>query len=365
MNELMQVVLAFSECPCFIAQDTPGPYNQRELANLWLDWVAELSGDSVRKYNLVLLCPSNAELPDSVKAWGTMTRFAENNSIASWPIGPNRVFQQVMWFYYHKKMRGAFLWIEADCMPVTPDWLDLLADDYRRGGKPFMGAIVEPDPPKNKAPRHMTGNAVYPENAYLAAPRIMEAYNTAWDVHAAGQILRQCHQTKLIQHDWRCPEIVDAADLRRRLLPKTALFHSDKFGAIPRILRASARYDRATPPQPGRVEDDEPKGIPILQYAASRGVAVVPPDAPSPSLDDALRIVKEAAEEDPQARKRIAKFMVVNDIVNHGHCTHYGPFTGKKGAKPKPARGKAMTDAEFQLRIAASKQENAPANAKE
>jgi hypothetical protein len=334
-NELNQVVLAFSECPCFIAQDTPGPFNQRELANLWLDWVAELSADSVRKYDLVLLCPTNAELPESVKAWGKMTRFAENHAIAAWPLGPNRVFQQVLWFYYHKKLRGPFFWIEADCVPLTPDWIDAIASEYRRGDKPFMGAMVDPDPPKNKAPRHMTGNAVYPENAYLLAPRLMEAHHTAWDVHAAPQILRQAHPTSLIQHDWRSPEIRDRDDLRSRVQPNAVLFHSDKYGAISRIL--GARNGSA----PALIEPD----VPILEYAASRGIQVPEVAPPTTSLEVALRIVKEASEKDPLVRKQVAKFI----------GAQYGKKEAKHKAPTKRPRPIEMTDEEFQKRVNAKK----------
>jgi hypothetical protein len=368
MNELSQVVLAFSECPCFIAQDTPGPYNQRELANLWLDWVAELSADSVRKYDLVLLCPTNAELPESVKAWGKLTRFVENHAIASWPLGPNRVFQQVLWFYYHKKLRGPFLWVEADCVPLTPDWIDAIADEYRRGDKPFMGAMVDPDPPKNKAPRHMTGNAVYPENAYLLAPRLMEAHHTAWDVHAAPQILRQVHPTDLIQHDWRSPEIRDRDDLHSRLRPNAVLYHSDKYGAISRIL--GARNGSA----PALIEPD----VPILEYAASKGITAADLVGSGQNelaelldkrvhvltssscftnlqIDDTLRLLKEISETDPFVRKKIAKFMVTNNIVNRDHFTQ--PKKGTKRARPIE-----MTDEEFQKRVNAKKSD-VPASA--
>lgn len=359
-NELKQVVLAISATPCYIAQDTPGPYSQEELGIMWLDWVAELSADSIRNYELVLLSPTRTELPASLDAWGKVTKFVENHGVAQWPQGPNRVFQQVQWFYYHKKLRGAFFWVEADCIPLTADWLDLVADEYRRCDKPFMGAVVDPNPPKNRAPRHMTGNAVYPDKAYVLAPRIMEAHHTAWDVHAAPQILPKTHLTKLIQHDWRRPEIQSADELRRILQPEAVLFHSDKYGAIARILGKSPR--QAAPVL-------EPGEVPILEYAASRGVDVKVTShvaAAAPSLDDALKVVKEAAK-DPLLRKQAAKFMVTNDIVNHGHCTQYGkPFGGKKGAKYKTpaARGKettTLTDEEFQERIKANAKENVPA----
>lgn len=373
-NELKQVVLAISATPCFIAQDTPGPYNQEELGVMWLDWVAELSANSIRNYELVLLAPTRTQLPPSLDAWGKVTKFVENHGVAQWPQGPNAVFKQVQWFYYHKKLRGAFFWVESDCIPLTPDWLDLVADEYGRCDKPFMGAVVDPHPPKNRAPRHMTGNAVYPDKAYELAPKLMEAHHTAWDVHAAPQILPKAHLTKLIQHDWRRPEITSADELRSILHPETVLFHSDKYGAIARILSKNPRYDGR---QPTNFEgpSDEPGGIPILEYAASRGVEIAPgPLAqnilPPPSLDDALAIIQEASKEDPLARKKIAKFMVTNDIVNHGHCTQYGkPFGGKKGAKYKTpaARGKEtiLTDDEFQKRIKANAKENVPATVTE
>jgi hypothetical protein len=364
-EELKQVVLAFSATPCYIAQDTPGPYSQEELGIMWLDWAAEISANSIRTYELVLMSPTRTELPPSLGAWGKVTKFVENHGVAQWPQGPNRVFQQVLWFYYHKKLRGPFFWVEPDCVPLTPDWLDLVADEYRRCDKPFMGAVVDPNPPKNRAPRHMTGNAVYPDRAYVLAPRLMEAHHTAWDVHAAPQILPKAHLTKLIQHDWRRPEIQTADELRRILQPEAVLFHSDKYGAISRILSKRQHEEPGAPA--------EPNSVPILEYAASRGVEIASygdTAAPPPSLDDALRIIQEASTADPLDRKRIAKFMVTNDIVNHGHCTQYGkPFGGKKGAKYKTpaARGKVtlMTDAEFEKRIKASKEENVAATVTE
>jgi hypothetical protein len=364
MNELKQVVLAFSATSAFVAQDTPGPYSQEELGLMWLEWAAELSANSIRNYELVLFAPRKTEVPTApLAAWGNVRRFDENHGVASWPVGPNRVFQQVLWMQYHKKLQGPFLWVEPDCIPVAPDWIDLIADEYQRLGKPFMGAIVEQDLAKGqRARRHMTGNAVYPDQAHLLAPKLMTAYGTAWDVLAAQEILPQAHLTKLIQHDWRRPEIQNVAELRRALLPDTVLFHSDKYGAIIRIMRQQggnlAGTARQPVPEPLPARSEIPEEMPILEYAAQRGAL-----APSPSLDDALRICQEAAAEDPLIRKRIAKFMVLNDIVNHGHCTQYGkPFGGKKGAKYKTpaARGEVMmTDAEFQKRLAAAK-ENAP-----
>jgi hypothetical protein len=68
---------------------------------------------------------------------------------------------------------------------------------------------------------------------------------------------------------------------------------------------------------------------------------------------------------DPIERKKIAKYLVVHNVVNHGHCTQYGkPFGGKKGARYKPpaARGpepESLSDEEFKDRIQKKSLENA------
>jgi hypothetical protein len=384
---MKQVIMSFSPVPTFVAPETPGPYTNEELGLMWLDWVVELSADSIRNYELVLMVKPNLTLPDSVNAWAKVTRFPENQGITGWPQGPNACFKQINWFYYHGKLKGPFLWLEADCIPVVPDWLDLIADEYQRGGKPFMGAIVEPDSHVariGRVPRHMTGNAVYPEHPYKLAPRIMEATHTCWDVLAAPQILPQCHPTTLIQHDWRRPEIKDRQELSKILLPNTALFHSDKYGAIRKIL--------------GKREEPAPRPVdmPITEYAEKRRAPIaglaechsldigisaaeiyIGPavgDPPSPiqplglvSVDDLLEQIKIRAA-DPILRKQIAKYLVLNNVVNHGHCTQYGkPFGGKKGAKYKPpaARGKeppVLSDKEFKDRIQKKSPENAAAS---
>jgi hypothetical protein len=223
-----------------------------------------------------------------------------------------------------------------------------MAEEYKRGGKPFMGAIVEPDSHLQRigrVPRHMTGNAVYPPDAYKLAPKIMEANATCWDVLAASEILPKCHPTTLIQHDWRRPEIQNREELRQILLPNTALFHSDKYGAIARILRG----DKAPPMTPDIAD------MPIVNYARERGVPVQTDAVTKPpsAIDDALQLLQTAAVADPLARKRIAKFMVLNDIVNHGHCSQYTRKGAKSSAKP------GLSDAEFQQRISP----NVPASA--
>jgi len=341
---MKQVIMSFSPVPSFVAPDTPGPYTNEELGLMWLDWVAELSADSIRNYELVLMVRDGLTLPDSVNAWAKLTRFRENQGISGWPQGPNACFKQVNWFYYHDKLKGPFFWLEPD-------------SHLERFGR---------------VPRHMTGNAIYPEKAYLLAPRIMEATHTCWDVLAAPQILPQCHPTTLIQHDWRRPEIKNRQELSKILLPNTALFHSDKYGAIPRILGS----DKAPEPRPIDMpitEYAEKRLSPLRDFPHGLGFVaselafkdVAPLDLKLATTEELLNEIKIRAG-DPIERKKIAKYLVINNVVNHGHCTQYGkPFGGKKGAKYKPpaARGpEPLSDAEFKDRIQKKPLENAAAS---
>lgn len=327
---MKQVVMTFSPVPCYFEAGKAGPYDCQELGFKWLDWVTEFSADSIRNYELILLVRPQTQLPESVNAWGKVIRFAENSFVAQYPLGPNLVFRQVLWLQYHSKITGPFLWCEPDCVPVKSNWLDLIANAYERAGKPFMGNIVEPVFDKvigARVPRHMTGNAVYPDKAYKEAPKLMEANYTPWDVLAAPEILPKCHQTDLIQHEFRAPEITSLQDLNAIVKPNTALFHTDKFGAIMRLLGSG----KLEPVSLEQVFDPVPSG------------QVREPNLDVCSLDDLLEDL-EVRCRDPLAQKAAAKFLVEHKIVNQGHLSYYG-----KGGRPR--KNPQLSDDEFKKLI--------------
>lgn len=323
MEALKQVVMAFSPVPTYVEPEIPGPYDGQELGTMWLKWVATLSSESIRHFELVLLVRSSYELPEETQAWGKVTRFPENSYIASWPLGPNLVFQQALWYQYHGRLSGPFLWCEPDCVPLVPQWLDLIVDEYARGRKPFMGNIVETAIANGtRSPRHMTGNAVYPDKAYLHAPKLMDAYHSAWDILAADQIVPKCHQTNLIQHEYRSPEIKDRAELQRILKPEAALYHTDKYGAIQRILGSPTREPIVVP--------ELPEDAPIVEPAELS----MPRRINDYSIEEILQHMLNRCADDPNVDRKVTKFMVEQGIVNQGHVSYYN--RNKKGPKAPP-----------------------------
>jgi hypothetical protein len=248
--ELSQVVISFGPSPTYVQNGVQGPFSGEDLGLMWLDWVRRLDPEVLSRYDLVLLVPKKTAVEDELlTAWRSFKRIDENSGVQAWPRGPNLVFQQIQWLYVHEKLKGPFLWCEPDCIPVKAGWLDILAKEYLRCSKPFMGRLVEAQVAGGqRIPKHLSGNAIYPNQAYTVAPKIMEASSMPWDVWAAEQILPKSHFTNAIQHDYRHPEIKDAQELKTLLRPETVLFHSDKYGAIARILSAPATLEPAQPP---------------------------------------------------------------------------------------------------------------------
>jgi hypothetical protein len=76
-----------------------------------------------------------------------------------------------------KRSGPCFLWIEADCVPLKPGWIDQMEGEYKHCGKPFMGCVYQ------RPFSHLTGCAIYPNNIEQYNPKVTKGgYTSAWDV---------------------------------------------------------------------------------------------------------------------------------------------------------------------------------------
>ena len=327
----MQVALSFGPYPTNVQFGRPGALNCDDLGLIWLKHVALFSRPGMLfNHSLILLVPKETVIPEDcqLEKWGSVKRFAENSKVEQWPLGPNLIFEQIIWLQYNNKLSGPFLWCEPDCVPVVPDWLERIDEEYRHCGRAFMGANVEQQVVnKVKIPRHMTGNAVYPDKAYALAPKILEARMTPWDVYAADQILPQAYFTAQIQHEYRHAEIADRRELATILRPETTLFHSDKYGAIARIFG----------------QPQQPRGKPLVEVLAKQDDTAAP-DVIAPDMDSMLEQIINHCHFDLEFRKRAAYKLVEHGVVNRGHCANYDKMKKKLEAahaaeepQPEPA----------------------------
>lgn len=121
------------------------------------------------------------------------------HSVSGWPAGANSLFKTAA-TYVHQKWPQPFLWLESDCVPLIPSWLDALDFEYVRNGKKFLGYIYQcsqaflPD-------RVMSAIAVYPNDAVKLLPDLPQSPR-AWDVDGDVVMISNGAHTPFIYHLW-------------------------------------------------------------------------------------------------------------------------------------------------------------------
>jgi len=146
-----------------------------------------------------------------------------------WPHSCNYAFKTALIYMGREHPEDAMLWLEPDAVPVQPDWLGAIAEDWEQAqeiGKHFMGAFLPRYPP------HISGVAVYGPDWVWSAPRLAQARGEPWDLYAAEDVLKHAHVTRLIQHEQRLQNV----DWLHLIKPETVLFHPDKTGRLITLL---------------------------------------------------------------------------------------------------------------------------------
>lgn len=147
--------------------------------------------------------------------------------------GPNSLFRQAAWFFFLKRDLGPWLWLEPDCVPLSPDWCDRLEQAYRASGKPFLGTVMHWKQGGTAPDAYLNGVAVYPQNAIALAPELVtrtmwEQFpekEIAFDIAGGNAVHRQAHATDLIQLEYR-------GDGEPSARPGAVLFHGDRSGKL-------------------------------------------------------------------------------------------------------------------------------------
>lgn len=118
-----------------------------------------------------------------------------DESQTGWPLGPNMMFRAAV-EHIRTTIRQPFLWLEPDMIPLREGWMDCIANEYKRAGRPFMGAVFD------KPWKHMVGIGCYPVNIAQFNPYCVSMTQLPFDVVRSELTLRHCHSTELIQHEW-------------------------------------------------------------------------------------------------------------------------------------------------------------------
>ncbi|MEE2642266.1 MAG: hypothetical protein VX768_16670 [Planctomycetota bacterium] len=134
--------------------------------------------------------------------------FSCPTKIFGYPEGPTAMFWDCMDFlsqHSDDDDQGFGLWLESDMIPVKPDWLDRIVQDWHAGQVPLLMGCLIPDVYKHrilKRPRkwiaeHINGGACYGRHFGRALPA--EARQDVFDVAVYPYVSDPPHQLKVTQ----------------------------------------------------------------------------------------------------------------------------------------------------------------------
>lgn len=167
--------------------------------------------------------------------------------VSGWPAGPNSLFLAAA-TYISQAWKKPWLVIETDCVPLRPQWLDMLEEAYRASNAVFMGCAYSGLHSENGMPmRAMSGIAIYPETALEILKRPGPEEREPWDMLNREIMLKRGRHTPMIQHFYGTkalpptfaespggPENTLTLGFLRR---EAVLFHRNKDGTLIRLLR--------------------------------------------------------------------------------------------------------------------------------
>src|SRR5882762_6622489 len=182
------------------------PFHQGD-ANLMrelLDWCIEL-GRSKSNHDALLVADAGVQWADcsdllklSNECFSSAKIIMIPTPIQGWIPGSNALFKEAaMWA---EQAGREFLWMEADAIPLRPNWLDEIGRAYAACGKPFMGTLLKPSHAKFPNP-YMEGVAVYPSDTWTRFKPYWDE-NESWVITTAQASVKECVHTPLIQMLW-------------------------------------------------------------------------------------------------------------------------------------------------------------------
>ena len=176
------------------------------LAIANLEWQEELQGVNPSRHDCLLSYEESTHPSAVAKARDIASRVYRHVEtyvypdapIPRWPQAPNHAWQNTARYIAHA-YKTHWLWLEADAIPLRSGWADTLDEEYVRGRKPLMGAVVEGVVPGS----HVNGVAIYPADVSYITTKGLLCEKAAWDVMMAAET-RDCRHnaSHLIHHLW-------------------------------------------------------------------------------------------------------------------------------------------------------------------
>lgn len=235
-----------------------------EQTLLWLRWVAFLSRSeqpSTKSAQMVVMATRrvygsgasiqilNEVIKVQQSTWWRIDMLECPDELETgYPQSASHLFLRTLEYCEATYPGRSVLWVEPDCIPVHPNWYRDIAAEYETCGHAFMSQRI-PHPGRHTS--HLMGNAVYPHDWRIRAPRIVSAIDAPdhpmfgsgrgqpWDVWACEETTADMHESGRFQ------QIFNAKPFNRDRLsllkPGVGLFHRCKDGTLVTEI-AKARY---------------------------------------------------------------------------------------------------------------------------
>jgi hypothetical protein len=158
-------------------------------------------------------------------SFGSVVDVPYRETLKGWPDGPNQCFYEAARWIEMLPSKEPWFWMEADCIPTRPRWLDDIESEYHYSGKPVLGVLNQTFSADGKVSgEHVTGVAVYPHDllAQCASLRsIVRATSEyrkaghcppAFDCYIAPWAVPNCAQSQTIRHYWKSFDFSEGLD---------------------------------------------------------------------------------------------------------------------------------------------------------
>lgn len=220
-----------------------------QAAQVLMKWIHRLGG--VEQFDLVIVADAGTPFNQVVElkaiaeqAFKTATIISTEKANVGWPTAANAQWTRAA--RWAKENGRAWLWLEADAIPLKKSWLQEIDAAYIMAGSKYLGHVYSCQQPYMPA-QIMSGIACYPPSAIdEIAP--LPLTPRAWDIDAAPIMVANGLHTDLVRHLWGQqnlpPVFVEAKDANSPinaftldwLPPECVLFHRDKTHSLIRIL---------------------------------------------------------------------------------------------------------------------------------
>jgi hypothetical protein len=232
-----------------VLQITPEEIPQAdELINLITDIEPVVRKDC----EFILYTRKDVEVEDYTRLKNRLqTKFSRARAIecwdfaTGWPHGPNTMWCCLIRQLFHMRRMDELaadgaLSFECDCIPVKPNWINLLAEAWneaKASGKEATGHFHGGTPGSPGSPTHMNGNAIFATNFWDKHQDMTGCHGQLpWDVVFSPIILKVAVDTPRIDQ-WYRMDHFSQKDWDRIAKTPCALFHGVKVPDGRRIAR--------------------------------------------------------------------------------------------------------------------------------